>query len=491
MKDKSGYLKWGLTIFLTVCAILVFYDTFYMSGALQRLLSKLASILSPVLVGLVMAYLLAPIVNWFEKLILAGLHRIKGLEGKTIPHAAGWLRAVSILLTWAIVLLLLYLMFSVVIPQLIDSVVMLINNAETYYNKIYGWITNLLDKNPKVEDWVNENLETYYQNLLDLLTNKVLPGAQQMLTTITGGVISGIWGLVSFAMDFLVGIIVSVYMLAMKEQSLARCCKLLYGVCKEAHARWIARAVRRADGIFSGFVRGKLLDSLIIGILCLIGCTILGMPYAPLVSLIVGVTNVIPFFGPFMGAVPSAFLILLVSPKKCLFFVIFVIVLQQFDGNILGPKILGDATASGRAGYVPGRAGVCLPAGADQVSGGPASAPPEYAHPGILLCEPGSGSATGADGITAYRTVTKEERRGRSSFVALFQPSRPAWRQMAWKVSWLMSCSILQASASAVSGSTPRWIRNRVRVLCRTSMLAAMAIPDSVRVMSPSLSMVI
>lgn len=344
MKDKSGYLKWGLTIFLTVCAILVFYDTFYMSGALQRLLSKLASILSPVLVGLVMAYLLAPIVNWFEKLILSGLHRIKRLEGKTIPHAAGWLRAVSILLTWAIVLLLLYLMFSVVIPQLIDSVVMLINNAETYYNKIYGWITNLLDKNPKLEDWVNENLETYYQNLLDLLTNKVLPGAQQMLTTITGGVISGIWGLVSFAMDFLVGIIVSVYMLAMKEQSLARCCKLLYGVCKEAHARWIARAVRRADGIFSGFVRGKLLDSLIIGILCLIGCTILGMPYAPLVSLIVGVTNVIPFFGPFMGAVPSAFLILLVSPKKCLIFVIFVIVLQQFDGNILGPKILGDAT---------------------------------------------------------------------------------------------------------------------------------------------------
>ena len=337
MKGKSSYLKWGLTIFLTVCAILVFYDTFYMNGTLQRMVSKLASILSPVLVGLVMAYLLAPIVNWIERLIRSGLGRIKGLEGKTIPHAAGWLRAVSILLTWAIVLLLLYLMFSVVIPQLVDSVVMLINNAETYYDKIYTWIVNLLDKNPTVEDWVNENLDTYYKNLLDILTNKILPGAQQMLT-------SGIWGLVSFAMDFLVGIIVSVYMLAMKEQSLARCCKLLYGVCKEDHARWIARAVRRADGIFSGFVRGKLLDSLIIGILCLIGCTLLKMPYAPLVSLIVGVTNVIPFFGPFMGAVPSAFLILLVSPKKCLFFVIFVIALQQFDGNILGPKILGNAT---------------------------------------------------------------------------------------------------------------------------------------------------
>lgn len=344
MKGKSSYLKWGLTIFLTVCAILVFYDTFYMNGTLQRMVSKLASILSPVLVGLVMAYLLAPIVNWIERLIRSGLGRIKGLEGKTIPHAAGWLRAVSILLTWAIVLLLLYLMFSVVIPQLVDSVVMLINNAETYYDKIYTWIVNLLDKNPTVEDWVNKNLDTYYKNLLDILTNKILPGAQQMLTTITGGLISGIWGLVSFAMDFLVGIIVSVYMLAMKEQSLARCCKLLYGVCKEDHARWIARAVRRADGIFSGFVRGKLLDSLIIGILCLIGCTLLKMPYAPLVSLIVGVTNVIPFFGPFIGAIPATLLILIQSPIKALWFVLFVLVLQQLDGNIIGPKILGNTT---------------------------------------------------------------------------------------------------------------------------------------------------
>ena len=159
-----------------------------------------------------------------------------------------------------------------------------------------------------------------------------------------GGLFPGIWGLVSFAMDFLVGIIVSVYMLAMKEQSLARCCKLLYGVCKEDHARWIARAVRRADGIFSGFVRGKLLDSLIIGILCLIGCTLLKMPYAPLVSLIVGVTNVIPFFGPFIGAVPATLLILIQSPIKAIWFVLFVLVLQQLDGNVIGPKILGNTT---------------------------------------------------------------------------------------------------------------------------------------------------
>lgn len=96
--------------------------------------------------------------------------------------------------------------------------------------------------------------------------------------------------------------------------------------------------------IFSGFVRGKLLDSLIIGILCFIGCSILKLPYTPLVSVVVGVTNVIPFFGPFLGAIPCALLILLVSPLKCLYFVIFIFLLQQLDGNVIGPKILGDST---------------------------------------------------------------------------------------------------------------------------------------------------
>ena len=152
------------------------------------------------------------------------------------------------------------------------------------------------------------------------------------------------WSIVVFAKNFLIGIIVSVYLLAAKEKSAARCCKLLYGVLPEDKAAFTVRGFRRADYIFSGFVRGKLLDSLIIGILCFIGCSILKMPYTPLVSVIVGVTNVIPFFGPFLGAIPCALLILLVSPLKCLYFVIFIFLLQQLDGNVIGPKILGDST---------------------------------------------------------------------------------------------------------------------------------------------------
>ena len=250
----------------------------------------------------------------------------------------------SILITWAIVSYAVYLLMSVLVPQLIDSITTLINNAESYYNQIYDWADNLLKKNPNISNWVRLNLERYYQDALSLLTEKILPGAQQMLTSVTGGVISSILGVVVFAKNLIIGIIISVYLLAMKEQSLARCCKLLYGVLSERAANLVMRGTRRTDELFSGFVRGKLLDSLIIGILCFIGGSILNLPYTPLVSVVVGVTNIIPFFGPFLGAIPSAFLILLVSPRQCLYFILFIIALQQFDGNILGPKILGKST---------------------------------------------------------------------------------------------------------------------------------------------------
>lgn len=377
-----------------------------MNGTLQRYLGKLVTVLAPVLYGFAMAYLLAPIVNWIEGLIRKGLKRLsKGQEPKL---RGGLLRGVSILLTWAVVAYLLYLLMSVLIPQLIDSVAMLINNAESYYNKIYVWVTNLLEKNPEIAGWMETNLENYYNDLMKVLTEQVLPGAQQMLTTITGGIWTGIWGLVTFTTNFLVGIIISVYLLAMKEKSLARCCKLLYALLQEEQARWVVRATRKTDQIFSGFVRGKMLDSLIIGILCFIGCSIFSLPYTPLVSVVVGVTNMIPFFGPFLGAAPSAFLILLVSPKQCLIFIVFIIVLQQIDGNIIGPKILGDATGissfwvvvaitvGGRlcrgAGNVPGRPHLRLPADAGKVPHRPAAGKASYAAGGLRIRPPGSGA---------------------------------------------------------------------------------------------------
>ena len=339
---RTQYFKWGLTAFLTVCAVLVFFDTFYQNGVLQRFLSKLASILAPVLYGAAIAYLLTPVMSWLEKTIRAGWKKL--FPKRELKPRSGGLRLVSILLTEAVVIFLLYLLMSVLIPQLVDSVTTLLNNAQDYYRKVYDWADGLLDSENEIAVWLAGLITERYTDGMAFLTDKVLPWAQKAVVPLTNGIWSGIRGAVGFAFDLIVGIIVSIYLMGMKEKSLARCCKAVYAVLPEQKADAVMRGTRTADHIFSGFVRGKLLDSLIIGILCFIGCSLMNMPYTPLVSVVVGVTNVIPFFGPFLGAVPSAFLILLVSPKQCLIFVIFIVVLQQFDGNILGPKILGDAT---------------------------------------------------------------------------------------------------------------------------------------------------
>ena len=344
MKGKV-YWRWGLTAFLTVCAILVFYDAFYQGGTLQHILGKLAQVLAPVFYGLAMAYLLTPLVKWFERGILWCVSKLrKRLPDKPLKHGKGLLRAGAILLTWAVVLALTYWLMSVLVPQLIDSVTMLIKNARYYYYKVYRWADTWLKEHPEIGSWANDVLSDYYNNAVTNLTDTILPKAQELAATLTGGIWVGIRSVVGFAMDLIVGIIISVYLLAMKEKSLARCCKMIYATMKQETAELVLTGLHNTNQVFSGFVRGKLLDSLIIGILCFIGCSILKMPYTPLVSVVVGVTNIIPFFGPFLGAIPSAFLILLVSPKQCLIFIIFILVLQQFDGNILGPKILGDAT---------------------------------------------------------------------------------------------------------------------------------------------------
>ena len=338
---RTQYFKWGLTAFLTVCAVLVFYDTFYQDGTLQGFLSQLASILSPVLYGFAIAYLLTPMMSWLENNIALLWKRC---FKKELKRPSGALRLISILLTEAAVLFLLYLLMSVLIPQLVDSVTTLINNAESYYRNVYRWADSLLDSDNEIAVWIASLITDRYSDGMVFLTEKILPWVQKAVVPLTNGIWSGIRGAVGFAFDLIVGLIVSIYLMGMKEKSLARCCKAVYACLSEKKADAVMRGTRRVNAIFSGFVRGKLLDSLIIGILCFICCSLLKLPYTPLVSVVVGVTNVIPFFGPFLGAIPSAFLILLVSPKQCLIFVVFIIVLQQFDGNILGPKILGDAT---------------------------------------------------------------------------------------------------------------------------------------------------
>ena len=269
MKRRTQYVKWGLTAFLTVCAVLVFYDTFYMGGTLQHFVNKLFSVLAPVLYGCAIAYLLTPVMNWIERALHAGWQ--KAFPRKHVKNAAGVLRFASILLAEAVAILLVYLLMSVLIPQLVDSVTMLINNAEAYYYKVYNWADGLLDSENEIAVWVADFVTKYYSDGVTLLKDHILPWAQGALGTLTGGIWNGIWSVVSFATDLIVGIIVSIYLMTMKEKSLARCCKVVYAVLDEKKANAVIHGTRQVDRIFSGFVRGKLLDSLIIGALCFIG----------------------------------------------------------------------------------------------------------------------------------------------------------------------------------------------------------------------------
>ena len=335
MPQKKRYVQVGLTVFCTVCAILLFYDTLFGRRVLLTLGGKFLAAIAPILYGSFMAYMLAPMVDFFEDLS----PQVKA-AGARNRRAALAIRALSILLTWAVIGILLYLLASVLLPELYKSILQLVTNAELYYRTISGWVEHLLETNPALEQWVVTQMNTYYTDINTWLTKEVLPQAQTVMAAAAGGVV----GVVSFLKNLLVGIIVSVYLLATKELCAAHARKVVYSLCPQDKIYWVLRGAHKVDDIFSGFVRGKLLDSLIIGILCFICCSILKFPYTPLVSVIVGVTNIIPFFGPFLGAIPSTFLILLVSPMKALYFVIFVLALQQLDGNVIGPKLLGDRT---------------------------------------------------------------------------------------------------------------------------------------------------
>ncbi len=337
MKRKNGYVKLGLTVFCTVAAILLFYDTLFSHRAIVRFGGQLLTAVQPILIGAMLAYLLAPVVNFFEARLFSGPIRRAKAAGRL---SAGGIRAMSIFMTWIVVCVLAYLLASVLLPELYKSILQLVGNVETYYNTVLGWVQHLLETNKNVEAWVMGQLDVYYDEINTWLKTNLLPQAQNLMSAVSGGVMS----VLVLLKNLLVGIIVSVYLLATKERCGAYARKVAFGLFSRRNVYWVLRGVRKVDSIFSGFVRGKLLDSLIIGIICFVGCSIFKFPYTPLVSVIVGVTNIIPFFGPFLGAIPSTFLILLVSPLKALYFVLFVLALQQLDGNIIGPKILGDKT---------------------------------------------------------------------------------------------------------------------------------------------------
>ena len=351
---RHPYLAAGLTAFAVVAASLLLFFLMFQIKAVAGFLDTLARILRPIFMGAVIAFLLLPV----HRNILRFLTAITSDKQKADKRTGTFLNFVAIVLSLLLALFLIYLLLAMVLPQVYESVVGLVNSVPDYIENVQKWLQTFFEDNPDIQAAILPVYNSAAESLEQWLNSDILPNLDSLSTTFQWvratilpnltGVVAGVSGMVVgflvLVKDLLIAIIVSVYLLARKDLFAAQSKKIVYSLFRTDIADLLVEEVRGAYKIMSGFINGKLVDSLIIGVICLVCCNLFKFPYPALVATIVGVTNIIPFFGPFIGAVPCGLLILLVSPIKAVYFAIFILVLQQFDGNILGPKILGDST---------------------------------------------------------------------------------------------------------------------------------------------------
>ena len=319
---KYPYLRLGITLFVSLAAAITFVFLLLRIDEISSFWSTVTSGLRPVIVGLALAYLL--------------YHPCAGLE-KRMKKLGKAARPLSVALVVLIVIGLVSLFFALILPQLVSSIRGLVTNLPSMVQTQLDRFSAQLEGHTEVNEQVMLWLESVENQFMEWIRTN-------MLSTVTA-LSRSVLTVSSVVLDLLISIIVAIYLLIDRERYVAQLRKLFFAVSRKS--RWnnaILDAFHQANFIFSGFISGKLIDSLIVGVVCFVCLSLMRMPYTLLVSVIVGVTNIIPMFGPFIGAIPSAFLILLVSPGKCVAFLIFIVILQQIDGNVIGPRILGDST---------------------------------------------------------------------------------------------------------------------------------------------------
>lgn len=338
-KQQARARKWPVfdertisNLFVVLVGIL-FYVAMVNFGALKEKVSGVLSVFTPFIAGFVIAYLLTPPIKFFESRVYQKVKARKGL---------------SVLTVYLLALALVALLLNIVIPQVGESFMTLVGNMSIYTGNWNSFVTNALENETvqsilevlHIEEDSISQLFVSYQDLLkqitDFITTK-LPELLSLGVAVGSGVVSGV-------VTGITALISSIYMLLGRKQLVPQVRKLIYAVLPTKKADDLLDICRRANGIFGGFINGKIIDSAIIGVLCFVLNLIFQIPYNILIAVIIGVTNVIPFFGPIIGAVPCILILLMVDPWAALRFGIMVVALQQFDGNILGPKILGGST---------------------------------------------------------------------------------------------------------------------------------------------------
>ena len=327
---KRRYLYFMLAGFGAISLSLLLFLLLDRMETITGFLGSVADILAPFVYGSVVAYLLRPLCNHYEHFFAK--HLPGKLKKLTNSLAVGLSLITGILIVYALIIM--------IAPQLYESIRTLWNSLPSKIDQFLTWAIATFGEDEELLHFFNTSYQAIYAELEAWAQNTLLP----YVTNIVSIAGSGVLKVLNFVYNLLIGLIVAVYLLASRKKFARQSVLIVRSALKPKWADMFLEEVAFIDRMFGGFIDGKIVDSAIIGGLCYIGCLIFKFPNALLISAFVGITNVIPFFGPFIGAVPSAFLILIEDPMKAVWFSLFILALQQLDGNVIGPAILGDRT---------------------------------------------------------------------------------------------------------------------------------------------------
>lgn len=327
------YLKIGITGAAILASGILCAFVLFKMPVIISVLKGITEILKPFLYGVVFAYLLAPLCNKIEE-------KLFQIFPKAKEKARRFISFIAIVISLCVAIAVIWLIIMMIIPQVWDSVMKIIQMVPQKLTVVNNWIEHMLENQPELQAYFEEFSSQAESNINSLLNVNTIQKVQSIINSLS----VQLFGVLGVVKNIFLGLLISAYLLGSRKLFGAQAGLILHGIFSDKWAKIIEEEIRYTDKMFNGFLVGKIIDSAIIGLLCFAGTSIMGFEAPAFISVIIGITNIIPFFGPFIGAIPCGLLLFLENPMHCLYFIIFIFVLQQLDGNVIGPKILGNTT---------------------------------------------------------------------------------------------------------------------------------------------------
>lgn len=327
------YLKIGITGAAILASGILCAFVLFKMPVIISVLKGITEILKPFLYGVVFAYLLAPLCNKIEEKLFQFFPKAKAKARRFICF-------IAIVISLCVAIAVIWLIIMMIIPQVWDSVMKIIQMVPQKLIVVNNWIEHMLENQLELQAYFEEFSSQAESNIDSLLNVDTIQKVQSIINSLS----VQLFGVLGVVKNIFLGLLISAYLLGSRKLFGVQAGLILHGVFSDKWAKIIEEEIRYTDKMFNGFLVGKIIDSAIIGLLCFAGTSIMGFEAPAFISVIIGITNIIPFFGPFIGAIPCGLLLLLENPMHCLYFIIFIFVLQQLDGNVIGPKILGNTT---------------------------------------------------------------------------------------------------------------------------------------------------